>query len=84
MTRTLQTGEAPSYPGVRFALTLEAGSLRLFVWRAWPLSPEEQAPQESEELPTTSGLLARVTRLAGRLPRLRPFGVVAYSDGGEE
>lgn len=84
MTRTLQTGEAPHHPGIRFALTLEAGALRLRVWRAWPLSPEEEAPQESEELPTTSGLLARVARLAGRLPRLRPFGVVAYESSSEE
>lgn len=84
VNRTLQTGEAPRHPGVRFALTLEAGTLRLRVWRAWPLSPGEEAPQESEELPTTSGLLARVTRLAGRLPRLQPFGVVAYESSSEE
>lgn len=84
MTRTLQTGEAPRYPGVNYALTLEAGILRLRVWRAWPLSPGEEAPQESEGLPTTSGLLARVARLAGRLPRPRPFGLVAYESSSEE
>ena len=84
VTRTLQTGEAPHHPGIRFSLTLEAGTLRLRVWRAWPLSPGEEAPQESEELPTTSGLLARVARLAGRLPRLRPFGLVAYESSSEE
>lgn len=83
MTRTVRAGDVPGRPGARYALTLDAGTLRLTVARVWPLSPGEQAPEVSEEVPTTAGVVARAVWLAEGLPRLQPFGVVAY-DGGVE
>lgn len=84
MTRIVQAGDIPGRPGTRYTLALDAGTLRLTVARVWPLSPEEAAPEVVEEVPTTSGVVARAVLMACHLPRLQPFGVVAYDPGGVE